>query len=367
MHIAFDAKRLFNNHTGLGNYSRTLVDNLVEYSPNIDVSLFAPNIQSSAYRQKYSNFDIHTYNGPLSAWWRSFGMVSTINKLAPNIYHGLSNELPLNSNKIKARKVVTIHDLFYEKYPEDFSKIDRQIYKFKTKKACELADVIIAISEATKRDIIDFINVDEQKIEVVYQSCNRVFQDNVTIDDFSFQELPDQYFLYVGTVNKRKNLVSIIKAMSLIKKENLLPLVVVGNGPTDYLNELKLLISKYRLEKYVFFMGQIDNHKLKVLYKNARFTSLPSHYEGFGIPIIESLFTGTPVLTSTNSSLPEAAGECGLLINPNSIEDIKEALSMLINHDEVLEKLKTKIPDHIKTFSNMSVNQKLIDVYELIC
>lgn len=367
MHIAFDAKRLFNNHTGLGNYSRNLVDNINTFSPEVQVSLFAPKVKDSSFFSKYSPFDIHTYNSPMSSYWRSYGMTKEVNNLNPDVFHGLSNELPLNSHKITAKKIVTVHDLFYERFPKDFTFIDQQIYRYKTKKACDFADVIIAISEATKRDIIEFLNVDEKKIQVVYQTCNSIFQQNSENPSVGNTELPAEFFLYVGTINKRKNLIGIIEAMGGIPIDSRLPLVIVGGGKKDYINQIKARINELGLEKAIFFLGQLDNTELKTLYSKAKFFCLPSFYEGFGIPIIESLFCNTPVLTSDISSLPEAAGDCGILIKPNSIEEIKEGILKLTFDKEYLNKLKNKIPHHLKKYSGHSTNHRLIDIYKLIC
>ncbi|MBC7886238.1 MAG: glycosyltransferase, partial [Saprospiraceae bacterium] len=166
--IAFDAKRLFNNFTGLGNYSRTLVKNLQTYFPEHEYHLFTPAIsknEETTYFLDKDKFVIHTasFNHPL---WRSVGIAEEINKLNPDIFHGLSHEIPFGVSK-NVTKVVTFHDLIYEKYPEQFGLWDRWMFKLKYRSSAQRADAIVAISDSTKHDLSSLYNIKEQKISVI--------------------------------------------------------------------------------------------------------------------------------------------------------------------------------------------------------
>lgn len=363
MHIGFDAKRLFNNNTGLGNYSRTLVRNLKNQFPENDYTLFAPNISDNEYKFEFSDFKLIDPKPAFSSIWRSFFISSAVNQVNPKIYHGLSNEIPYSSSGIKAYKIVTIHDLFYLTYPKDFSLIDRKIYKNKTEFACKNADHIIAISQATKSDIINYLDIPEQKISVLYQSCDTIFQEKSTISQ-AISDVPNEYFIYVGTINKRKNLIGIIYAMAMIPSENRLPLVVVGNGQKKYVDWVKSEAKRLDVLKDLFFLGSVNKKSLKVYYENAKFLCLPSFYEGFGIPIIESLFCKTPVITSNISSLPEALGPYGLTIDPYNKEELSFNLQKMIEQDLFKNTLNSGLESHIQQFTSKNTAKKLMIIYD---
>lgn len=368
MRIGFDAKRLFYNNTGLGNYSRNLVSNLLHYEADLKVELFAPEGKSLFYSRydNIKNCSITALSKPLGNIKRTIGFSKEIRNSQIDIYHGLSNELPLNIKKIKSvRKVVTMHDLIYHTFPNDFTKIDRSIYRYKSVKACEMADMVIAISQATKKDLVDILGVDASRIEVLYQSCHPIFQKKEILE-LPLNSLPKEYILYVGTVNKRKNLMGILKSLASIPRDQQIPLIVIGKGSERYLKEIKAKIKSYGLVDEVYFMGSVENESLKAFYQHARCTILPSFYEGFGIPIIESLFCGTPVITSNVTSLPEASGDCGILVNPNSTDDIAQAIQRMTQDNELYSQLKLRISTHISQFSRKQTTENLMNCYRKI-
>ena len=176
MNIGFDAKRAFTNFTGLGNYSRTLIETLVRYYPDNAYHLFTPktnDIPNFDFIKTQPSISIHTplsvgtpleqYLRAFHPFWRSFSIKNEIEKANIDVFHGLSHELPFRMPK-NVKTVVTIHDLIHERFPEYYPYIDRKIYSFKFKKACEMADVVVAISEQTKQDIVDFYKIDAHKI-----------------------------------------------------------------------------------------------------------------------------------------------------------------------------------------------------------
>ena len=182
MKIGFDAKRAFYNNSGLGNYSRTLLKNLTNYYADNEYHLYSPGMPESSFSnfvKEQRNIKVHTPQHFISksfpSLWRSTGISSQLEQNGIGIYHGLSNELPLNISGKKIKKVVSIHDLIFLRYPELYPRMDRTIYNYKFKKACEDADVIVAISKQTKQDLIEFYGVNEQKIKLIYQSCNELF------------------------------------------------------------------------------------------------------------------------------------------------------------------------------------------------
>lgn len=360
--IGFDAKRLFHNRTGLGNYSRNLLLGLTTYY-DAEMYLYSPEIESSPYHDFAEKPSIHarTIEGPMGNLKRTLGFQDMMDEDQIDLFHGLSNELPLSAKASKIPHVVTIHDLIYRQFPKDFSFFDRQIYQTKTKFACRHANQIVAISEATKKDIVDFLEVEEQEVKVIYQTCNPFFQ----MKNDSEQNVDDKnqdYLLYVGTLNHRKNLLGIVEAMGLIAEDQRPQLMVVGQGNQAYENLIHEVIEKYKLQNSVQLLGMVKNEELKKLYQNARITILPSFYEGFGIPIIESLFSDTPVITSDVTSLPEAAGPCAIYVDPDNVESIKEGIEKSMD-DQVINELTSQIPKHIEPFRLENATQKWIQLY----
>lgn len=366
--IAFDAKRLFNNFTGLGNYSRTLVRNLQTFFPEHEYHLFTPKItqnEETAYFLNNEKFIVHTpsFNSPM---WRSVGMAADVNKLKPNIFHGLSHEIPFGIHK-SIKTVVTFHDLIYEKYPEQFGFMDRWMYKWKYRSSVRRTDHIIAISESTKEDLTSMYDVDEDKIRVIYQSCNEVFQigeDEKTLDGV-LANLRD-YYLYVGSIIERKGLLSIVFAYAKLPDEYRKPFVVIGKGDKKYKQKVDDMIKYHGLASYFHFVNGISNEKLLAIYDRSFALVYPSIYEGFGIPVIESLFRSKPVITSLLSSLPEAAGPGALLINPFDPDEI--CLAMMELHDtKKYDRLSRDGYAYVNDrFSSESTATQLMDFYTLI-
>ena len=178
MNIGFDAKRAFSNKSGLGNYSRNLIRGLILNYPDHNFFLFNPGEKKIAlhdFVERKTNIKEIVPTGfferEFTGWWRSYGITKKLTEYKVDLYHGLSNELPLNIAKSPVKKVVTIHDLIFMRYPEFYQPSDRKMYEHKTRQACKDADVVVAVSNQTKNDLINLLEVPEKKIQVLYQSC----------------------------------------------------------------------------------------------------------------------------------------------------------------------------------------------------
>ena len=347
LRIGYDAKRLFNNFTGLGNYSRTLVKDMATYFPDEAYFLFTPKITNNSETSYFLNspmFEIKHYKGWFKAWWRTRGMAKDILNLDIDLYHGLSHEIPRGLKHKGVKSVVTIHDLVFKYYPEQYSPIDRIIYDEKFAHACENADKIIAISESTKRDIIKFYNTPEEKISVIYQSCGRHFfqekSDEIKETTRKKYNIPNQYYLYVGSIIERKNLLGIVRAMAQIDKKKLLPLVVIGDGKA-YKKKVVEFATRHRLMDYVLFR-KIAYEDLPAVYQSAHLFIYPSFYEGFGIPVLEALLSETPVITSNVSSLPEVAGPDSYLVAPDDINGLSRAIVEVSSDESLRATMRSK-------------------------
>jgi glycosyltransferase involved in cell wall biosynthesis len=281
------------------------------------------------------------------------------------IFHGLSGELPLKWNAKPIKKIVTIHDLIFLRFPQYYSYFDRKIHFWKFKKATEKADLIIAISEQTKRDIIQYLKVPENKISVVYQGCHQAFKENQA-EEFlnSVKEkynLPNRFILNVGTIEERKNLLNIVKAI----KGTEIPLVVIGKK-TAYFNKVQKYLRKNKLENQVHFLENVSMEELAAIYKLADLFVYPSFFEGFGIPVIEALFSKTPVITSNLSCLPEAGGKDSVYIDPHHVEDLKAKIIFLWNNESERKRRAEKGFEFVQKFNDENIARNLMNVYRSI-
>lgn len=357
--IGFDAKRLFLNNTGLGNYSRNLVKNLKQLYPEHEYHLFTPKVVEHKVTNFFldNDFIIHTNKTWHPDWyWRSYGVSSIINNLELDVFHGLSHEIPYGIHK-RTKTIVTIHDLIYEKYPELFGWWNSKIYQQKYRSSCNRADVVLSISNATAKDVANLYALDANKIKTIYQTCDEKFQSQpITTKNKT-------YFLYVGTINERKSLKDIVVALNQLPEAQKLNLVIVGEGGI-YKKEVFLEITKLNLGNYIEFKGNLNNDDLIWLYDNAICLILPSQYEGFGIPIIESLFRKTPVITCENSALPEAGGKGALYIEHGNINQLTRAM-VEIQKDDVWKKLSNEGYQHvIQKFGLNKVTVEVMHLYE---
>ena len=372
MNIGFDAKRLFLNNTGLGNYSRYMVDTLLKYQPNEQYFLYTPKVKLNNRTEHYFNHSAISIIQPnklmqlplMNAWWRSAGVVHHPSFSTLDIYHGLSHELPMNIPSY-IKKFVTIHDLIFYRYPEFYQPIDVFTYKQKVKSACLRADKIIAISEQTASDITTFLKIPAEKISVVYQGCHDQFRNISTIEERNSVKikygLPEKYLLNVSTVEKRKNTLSLVKAMAKIPRTQRIPLLIVGRH-TKYFSEVNAFVQSAGLTDDVLFIDKVEFSELPAIYQMASAFIYPSLFEGFGIPLIEAAESGIPIITSTGSCFKEAAGKDALFIDPLNFNELASAIIEILHTDQSERIRKQK--EHARKFWPMHSANEIVTVYE---
>jgi glycosyltransferase involved in cell wall biosynthesis len=371
--FAFDAKRLFQNATGLGNYSRTVVAQLAAQYPQHQYQLYTPKLMGNTqlFLPDAPCFQIRSPKKGAVAWlWRSFGLTNDLMANKPDLFHGLSHEIPLNLPKKGIPTVVTIHDLIFQIYPHTFSWFDRQVFALKWKHSIAHADRVIAISHATARDISERYQIGTDRLKVVYQSCHDVYYGELPLGSelIAFKakhQLPDQFLLSVGSVIERKNLLAVIQALAAMSPSDRPFLVIVGHGGY-YMEKVKACIAANRLDASIRFweQPQISVKDLRLLYASASASIYISLYEGFGLPIVESLLSGTPVITSGLSSMPEAGGPGGLYVNPKNRDEVKNSIERLMSNTELRQKLATDGRSYaIQTFAPQQTCQNLMDLY----
>lgn len=336
MRIGFDGKRAVQNNTGLGNYSRYVIEALQEYYPEDEYVLYAPKerknprldaiLEKNNTRLRFPSTDLWRRFASL---WRIWGVVADAVSDRISVFHGLSNELPLNITKQHAiRSVVTVHDLIFRRLPSCYPLIDRLIYDYKFKRACKNADMIIAVSECTKRDIVRDYGITPDKIEVIYQGCDSAFS-KISSDEKKDEvrnryALPKHFVLSVGSIEERKNALLAVKALKLIPEE--IHLVLVGKA-TPYAGTVCSYAKANGLESRVHLLHNIPFQDLPAVYQCADVFVYPSRYEGFGIPILEALNSRLPVIAATGSCLEEAGGPDSIYVNPDDAKDLACAIN----------------------------------------
>ncbi|MES2448592.1 MAG: glycosyltransferase family 1 protein [Bacteroidota bacterium] len=366
MKIGFDGKRAVNNLTGLGNYSRSLIEHLAKGFPQNQYFIYTPKAKEPIL--KFSLFNLQNIFLKLPQkskfLWRSFGVKYQLLKDKIDLFHGLSYEIPFGLKKTGIKSIVTIHDLIFLRKPQYYQPIDRFIYDYKSKYACINADQIIAISEKTKQDIIELYNISPAKIEVIYQSCDDSFKVAATAaqkEEVKIKyNLPNQYILSVGTIEARKNILAIIKAMPKINSN--VKLIIIGKEK-PYANKVKLEVENLGLADRVIFLKDIPFKDLPSIYQMASLFVLPSYYEGFGIPIIEALYSEVPVIAATGSCLEEAGGPNSLYVNPDDFEGFAKAINNVLTNVSLQQTMKEKGLQYVQSFNNEVINEHLMACY----
>lgn len=373
MRIGFDAKRAFCNFRGLGNYSRSLISSLVKYFPENHYHLYTPKIKEefNYYLVHENNVSRHFPAGfpfqQIHPLWRSFKMADDIRSQNIDLFHGLSHEIPKGLAGQKIRTVVTIHDLMYIHFPQFFPWIDRVVYDQKIKYACKNADSVIAICEQTKNDLIEFYKLSPEKVTVQYQSIDERY----FVDQKQVYKLPEGverkgYILGVGAFVANKNFESLIQAFGRMHKFLPQDLVLVGFGSNQKRQEYNDIAKELGCEGRVHYLTDVSAEELPSVYKRASLFVLPSFHEGFGLPIIEAMSQGCPVVTTGGGAHQESAGDCAVFIDPNSVENLSEGMLQVLENKEKNQVLSQSGKERAQFFHPKIISQQLFRHYEIV-
>ena len=365
--IGYDAKRIFHNTTGLGNYGRDLVRILSKRNPSLFFYLYNPKQKTvkslDLIHNIFEKLPEKLIWKRLSSIWRQGPILRQLKDDNIILFHGLTGELPRGINKTKIKTIVTVHDLIFVRYPELYSYIDRRIHLEKVKYSTKVADRIIAISEQTKNDIVEFLKVEPSRIDVIYQGCHQIFKEKISHEEKSEvlkkYSLPKDFILNVGTINERKNILNLVKAVQKTTHN----LVVVGSK-TEYFNKIEAFLqTDGQLRKRIHFLEKVPLKDLAALYQTAELFVYPSIFEGFGIPIVEALFSGTPVISSTGSCFSEAGGLDSIYVDPNNVSLLAEKIKWVLNNPSVSKKMIENGYIHAQKFKDDLIAESLIQFY----
>jgi len=359
--IGVDARHLSGRNNGI----QTYLLNLLHYSIKSTMDthewfLYCPySIDKKVFNYKH----VKIINPPISTKFIGFHLVfsqifipilSLIDRV--DIVWFPANRSSLFLPKSIAR-VVSIHDVVWKKYPETMKYTGLKLDKFFMMRSAKLADIVTTVSHSSFDDIVRAGVSDSNKIIVVSNGVNRPNSIEKKIDR--------SFFLFVSTLEPRKNLTRLLQAygsLPLSIKEKMKLVIVGGKG----WGEVNLLdtITQLDLTEYVKVLGRVDDATLAALYANAQFLVMPSLYEGFGLPLVEAMSYGTPVLTANNSSMPEVTGNAGLLVDALDVESIADGLQEMITNNELRERLAKNAKLNASRYSWDNSAQKLIKVFE---
>ncbi len=373
--IGFDAKRIVRNGTGLGSYGRTLVNDLATVE-GLDLRLYAPDsgrddlrgqvLERANVHYVYPNIPrIPLFTSLCKSHWRSHGILKNLQADGIQVFHGLSGELPVGIRDAGIKTVVTIHDLIFMRHPEYYNWIDVQIYKRKFFQTLREADRIVAISECTRRDISELGNIPQDRIDLIYQSCAARFSADVRLDKENevscLYHLPKRYILSVGSIEERKNMMLAVKALPRIPED--IHLVMVGKG-TKYTERVLQESQRSGLSGRVHVLHGVPDADLPAIYSQAEAFVYPSRYEGFGIPIIEAIRMGLPVVACIGSCLEEAGGPDNLYVDPDDAEGMAAAIRQVLKGAEGREQRIENSQQYIRRFENSDAAQRFAILYK---
>jgi len=363
MRVGVDCRSLTGDINGISRYLYNLLNYIGSVKKtDIDIYLFSPGEFSEAYGSLESSkakiiFTPKIHNKLLRQFWFEFTLPYLANKYKIDVFWSPAHRIPILMPLITST-VVTIHDLVWVYYGTTMSWPTRVLDKFLMPYALKNADVVCSVSTSTMQDIITkypFIN----KTKIISPSATCITNKrNISFSD-------RQYFLFVGTIEPRKNIANLLKAYaSLTRCDKSKAMLIIAGGQGWGKVNLKDIITRLDLTEHVEVLGHVDDATLATLYVNAQFLVMPSLYEGFGLPLVEAMSYGIPVLTANNSSMPEVVGNAGLLVDALDVKSIADGLQEMITNNELRERLAKNAKLNASRFSWDESAKKLITVFE---
>src|SRR3989338_913339 len=369
MRIGVDIRCLMDKYySGISEFTYNLLQHLFKIDSQNQYLLFYNSAQQSKVPDfPFTNvsFKEFTYPNKLFNLSMRFLKLTEVDKLIGGVDLFLIPSFLFLNLSVDCKKLLIVHDLSFELYPEFFTPKRRLWHKLiGPKEFCRQADKIVAISENTKNDIVNLYGTDPEKIAVVYQGINDIFSQKVSGEQKETvkkkYQLPERYVFYLGNLEPRKNIKSLILAFEKLTNPSV-HLVIAGYQAWKY-QDIYQLWQKSKAKDRIKFLGYVNALDKPALYSLAKVFVYPSIYEGFGLPPVEAMACGTPVITSFNSSLPEAAGTAGLMIDPYNINDLAQVITQVLTDQALAQELSRRGLDHSQKFNGAKQAEKFLAI-----
>ncbi len=371
MRIAIDARALEKNMTGIGRYLFDLLNGIPQIDNKNEYVLFSTVALNGIDQNFYNNIilkSLNNYKKLFSPFWLNYvlGNYLLYNKF--DLFFSPNNLCPLNKS-LKLKKIITIHDVMFKIDKSYYSYYYRNYLNLLLSRAIAEADKVITISECSKIDIMKYYRISENKIKVIHRAADSKFKPRIIEDKLEQKirlkyKISGKFVLYVGLIENRKNILGILKIADLFIEENIdLKFVLIGK-PGYGFNNIKSEIEKR--QKNVIYLNYISDEDLPLLYNLAKIFIFPSLYEGFGLPVLESMQSGIPVITSNTSSLPEIVQDFGIMHDPDDIDGFSQSIKSLLRNNILYSEYCSRsllgaerytqyllINDHVKLFMDL--------------
>ena len=363
MNIGVDARPLSYRLTGIGFYLKCLLDEIQRQDQTNYYFLISNGpIEYKLRNNKWSKIEGRFSQKLVSTFWLQCLAPCLAQKYMLDLFWGTRHNLPILLNR-KTKTVLTIHDMTSHLYPYTMDLPNLMVELLLKRLSAIKSDKIIADSYSTAIDIEKYYKITPENINVIYPGIP-LGSTSTQESNFNNQEFPSKYFLFVGTLEPRKNFSRIFKAFESIKPEKHdIYLVIIGSAGWKNKKFVEML-EGHPLREHVKIAGYISAEKLSAAYRNALCLLFPSTYEGFGFPILEAMSFGVPVITSNRASMSEVAGDSALLVNPFSVHEITNAMINIIHDDSLRKKLIQRGYKHIKKFSWEQCANDMVNLFE---
>jgi glycosyltransferase involved in cell wall biosynthesis len=367
MRIGIDARLVFYNRAGIGQYIIRLIEALSSLEPEDDTFVLLQSRKDKSSIINSNGFERKSLWTPSHNRFEQPALSFEISGLGLNLLHSPDFIPPFRRN---CKSVITIHDLAFLLYPHFLTKESARYYG-QIDHAWRNTDHIIAVSEATKQDSINLLGVPEKKITVIHEAANPIYRpmpkDKAQQVAREKYKLDKNFILFVNTIEPRKNLPGLLQAYRRLRDEYKRDEILVLSGSKGWLwEEVYEKVEKLNLEKYVAFLGRVPSEDLVYLHNAAKLFVYPSFYEGFGLTPLEAMNCGTPVIVSNTSALPEVVGDAALMIDPHDIDGLTVAMWRALTEEELRQDLIQKGFKRAQKFSWQETAKKTLEVYHQI-
>lgn len=375
MRIAIDYTAALQQRAGIGRYTRGLVQSLSQLDANSEYVLLVSgrSYQENRIPPLSPNFRLKYL--PLSHRWTTalwhrlrLPIPADLFTGRVDLFHSPDFVLPPLR---RGKKILTIHDLSFYRYPQGAEPSLLWYLKGAVPRSVTRADFIFADSQCTKKDLVEILNVPQEKVAVIYPGVDARFRPD---DDHRYQTilrakygLESPFILSVGTIEPRKNYPRLIQAFQLLRAEYKIPhqLIIVG-GRGWLFHDIYQEVERLGIGDSVRFLGYVPEEDLRALYRGAEVFAFPSHYEGFGLPPLEAMACGVPTVVSNTSSLPEVVGDAALMVSPDDIKGLAEALYRLLSDDALRAELRKEGLEQAQKFSWEKTGEDVLAHYRRI-